>query len=656
VKRQTMKSKNKEIKRLEKELKMAQEKYEKNNDEKLILANLLANINTELEESLYNEKRFIASVSHELRTPMTSILGYGELLADTPLSSRQKRYLESITQSSHYLLSLINDLLDVAKFADKRIELNPKITDLYEIVVESTNLIRSKIAQGVEFHVHVPTLEYKIKVDDKRLKQILINLLSNAAKFTKEGSVECSVESVQDYNYNQVEIVIDVKDTGIGISPQYAEKLFLPFSSTDTTQGTGLGLFISQELAHLMHGEITYKPLEGGGTIFSMRILVEKSIQKEIGKGLIEKDILMCSREDAFVDSIAMELQSIGMEKFEHYIINEEDISSILIDVLPHAKKYDMLILDVDICKENTPHIAKMFKLIHPDIQLFAWMNDDVLVDMSIFDMVLSKPLAYQQFILELENFSLDNGDTNLYIPNYAGLKILLVDDVEMNRIYEAEMFHNFFNIICDVASNGLIALEMAKENHYDAIFMDMRMPVMNGQESTQKIREFDKVTPIICMSANVYKEDKLEAQEAGMNAFIEKPLEKSDIEQQLLKLINHKSIYQNEFLSSQLIELSLTHLRENFDEHTVLNLFDMGMASIEDSIGRIMQHVPSTPNETLIDNFHALKGILLNLGLLELAEQANSLQVSVKEGKIKDKSILIKSLLSTLNQLLENR
>ena len=645
----------KEIKRLKKELEIATRKYKKNNDEKLILTSLLTKVNHELEESLRNEKRFIASVSHELRTPMTSILGYGELMADTELSSQQKRYLRSITQSSHYLLSLINDLLDVAKFADKRVELSPKIVDLYDILHESSTLIRSKIADGVEFKVNIPTLEHKIKVDDKRLKQIIINLLSNSAKFTKNGKIECSVESIIECrNSKQMEIFIHIKDTGLGISEDNAKKLFIPFSSTDKTQGTGLGLFISKELANLMNGDITYRPIDGGGSLFILRIIVEKSIRKEIGKGLIGTNILMCSPKNAFVDSIIMELKSMGMESFTHYDSAKKELSNIIIDILSMAKDYDIIIFDADTCKENTLDIAKMFTVLNPNIKLFAWMNDDTLVDTNIFDMVISKPIVYQQFISEIENFYTKESRIPSFKTDYSKLKILIVEDVEINRIYEAEMLNNFFDIKCDTAHNGAVALEMAENNYYDAIFMDMRMPVMSGQEATRKIREFDTVTPIICMSANVYKEDKLEAQEAGMNAFIEKPLEKVDIETQLLNLINHKFVKKDEKLMIEITDIALKHLKANFDETTAMSLFEIAMVSIGDSLNSIEKHKYEENLKCLIDDFHALKGVLLNLGLSELADQANTLQRSAKDETLTDNEAIQESLINTLTQLLE--
>ncbi len=176
-----------------------------------------------------NEKRFIASVSHELRTPLTAILGYSELLDDTALNNKQKRYLNNIVQSSDHLLALISDLLDVAKLEDNRIELSPKEFDLDDILNECASLIKSKIPQNVNFIT-----------DEKRLKQILINLLSNAAKFTKEGSIRFYVKSIDEMENGQLKIVINVDDTDKGIPNEVTKTLFDPFQSTDKTQGTSL--------------------------------------------------------------------------------------------------------------------------------------------------------------------------------------------------------------------------------------------------------------------------------------------------------------------------------------------------------------------------------------------------------------------------------
>ena len=626
-----MKSKKKEIKRLNKELLRITEKYEKTNEEKLTLANVLAIINEELKESLHNEKRFIASVSHELRTPMTSILGYGELMNDTELNSKQKRYMQSITQSSHYLLSLVNDLLDVAKFKDKRVELTPKIVELNDILSECATLMESKIADGVKFDVNIPVLDYKIKADDKRLKQIVLNLLSNAAKFTKKGNIKFYLDPIIERENNQLQITLNVEDTGIGIPEEVTETLFDPFCSTDKTQGTGLGLFISQELAELMNGNISVSSVLGGGSLFTLKFFVEKSVKKEIGKSLIGVNILMCSAQNNFVDSISMELGRMSMQSFEHYDVQTEGLEQFVANILPNAKNYDIIIFDVDILEEQAIHLANMFYLLNPNIKIVAYKDDSNNISSSLFKLTIHKPIGYQRFIRQIEQSY--NNKMSLKKPkeNYSNLKILLVEDVELNRIYEVEMLKNFFGVRCDTAEDGAIAVKKATEKQYDLILMDMRMPVMNGLEATRKIREFDKDVPIVCMSANVYKEDKIAAEESGMNDFIEKPLERSDIEHKLLKLIK------NEFSSQTTTQINYRKvayefLRENFDEEMVKKLCKTARGSIQDALDNIKLHKEKEQVNKLTDEFHRLKGVFFNLGLKEFASTAGVLQKYAQE------------------------
>ena len=625
-----MKSKKKEIKRLKKELFRIQEKYERSNEEKLTLANVLAIINEELKESLHNEKRFIASVSHELRTPMTSIIGYGELMSDTDLNSKQKRYLQSITQSSHYLLSLVNDLLDVAKFKDKRVELTPKIVELNDILSECVMLMESKIGDGVKLKVNIPILDYKIKADDKRLKQIVLNLLSNAAKFTKSGTIDFYLDPIVQSSNKQLEITLHVVDTGPGIPDEVSKTLFDPFSSTDKTQGTGLGLFISQELADLMHGNITVTSKKGEGSHFVLKFFVEKSVKKELGKELIGVNILMCSPTNNFVTSIATELSRMSMQSFEHYDTQKEGLERLVSTILPKAKTYDMIIFDVDILQEEAVYLAKMFSVLNPNIKIVSYLDDDNNISSKDFNLTIHKPIGHQRFISKLEN-AYSNKKRKKTKKDYTKLQILLVEDVELNRIYEVEMLKNFFGVTCDTAEDGSIALKKAKEKRYDVILMDMRMPVMDGLEATRKIRKFDKDVPIICMSANVYKEDKIAAEESGMNDFIEKPLERSDIENKLLKLIN------NDFCTSKMEEtnykeIAYGFLRENFDEEMVKQLCISARESIRDNLVNINLHSNENQMGKLTDDFHRLKGIFLNLGLQKFAFEAGVLQKHAQE------------------------
>ena len=648
-------------------------KYKVANDNKLTIAHLLTEVNAELEDSLSNEKRFIASVSHELRTPLTAILGYGELLDDTALNNKQKRYLDSMVQSSNHLLSLVSDLLDVAKIGDNRIEITPREIDLDDVLTDCANLIRSRISKDVDFTIDIPMLEYTINADDKRIKQIFINLLSNAAKFTKKGSIRFYIKKLEELENNKLKVVVNVDDTGNGIPDEVAETLFNPFQSTDKTQGTGLGLYISQEISHLMDGEITVESKKGVGSKFEVTFIVERARKKEIGKTLKGTNIMMFSNRDSFIEKVSKEFINIGVNFQNHDVMNG-DITASLVQMVAAGRFYDMAIFDIDIFKNHTMDIAGTLKAINPDIKLVALVDEENDKNFTEFDKMINKPVPHQRFIKHIEEvYSKEFFEANKEV-DYSALNILIVEDVDLNREYEKEMLNNFFSIDCDTAENGLIAVEKVKNNTYDAVLMDMRMPVMNGLEATKKIREFDKKLPIICMSANVYQEDKLAAKESGMNDFIEKPLEREDIENKLLKLLNNefassekkekvskeKKTTEKVFLGDALAmkEMALNHLKNNFNDVVANKLYKKALSSLKTYFDRIEKNVKEKDIKELVEDFHAIKGVLANIGINHLAKCAGDLQKVAEKGDfmsiVDDKDKLMKHLSELLNTVLE--
>ena len=642
-----------------------EKRYAKATKDKLKLAHLLTQVNKELEESLNNEKRFIASVSHELRTPLTAILGYGELLDDTALNNKQKRYLDNISQSSNHLLALVSDLLDVAKIGDNRIDLVPKEVDLDDILNDCSNLIRSKVNKEVELITDIPMPEYKVRVDDKRVKQIFINLLSNASKFTKRGSIRFYIQSLDAIEDNQLRLVAKVDDTGTGIPQSVADTLFEPFQSTDKTQGTGLGLYISQKLAQMMGGEITVESKQGIGSSFTVTLIVERTRKKEIGKALNRSSIMMFSKKSPFLNNLTKEFVNLGVN-FQNHDIQNEDVTSSLIHMIASGRFYDIGIFDIESFGQNTDYIAGTFRAVKPNIKLIALIDErESDINLKEFDRVINKPISYQRFIKEVE----ETYDSELFGKrnkvDYSNLDILIVEDVEINREYEKEMLDNFFGITCDTAENGKIAVSKAKEHNYDAILMDMRMPVLDGLEATREIRKFNKAVPIICMSANVYKEDKLAAESSGMNDFIEKPLDKQDIEAKLLKLINRefdkenspKDEYslkiENNNKNLDIESMALNHLQNNFNEKVARKLLLKAKESIIEYIKRVKINFDKKDIKELVENFHALKGVLSNLGLKDIADMAGELQKIAENGNFLAIDPINKKLLKNLSSLL---
>ena len=615
-------------------------RYKKVNRDRLSSAHLLTKVNEELEESLSNEKRFIASVSHELRTPLTGILGYSELLEDTQLDSRQKRYLYSIVQSSNHLLALVSDLLDVAKLGDNRIELSPKEIDFDEILNDCANLIQSKISSHINFKVDIPILEYKLKADDKRVKQIFINLLSNAAKFTTDGSIHFYIKEQKELKNNRLKVVVNVDDTGDGIPEEIADTLFDPFQSTDKTQGTGLGLFISRQFAVMMGGDIIVESKAGEGSSFSVTLVFERCQKKEIGKTLNNTSIMMFHHRGKLIEELSKKFINLGVN-FQNHDISSEDITSALVHMVASGRFYNVAVFDIDMFSESTGSVAGTLKKVNPEIKLIALGDEENKNKcLKVFDKVLSKDIHYRRLVKEIEKLYADEFLKENQEIDYSNLEILIVEDVELNREYEKEMLNNFFSIKCDMAENGLVAVEKVKEKKYDAILMDMRMPVMNGLEATKEIRKFDTTIPIICMSANVYKEDKIAAEESGMNDFIEKPLERIDIESKLIAIINNKSqdkkIKKKNNLCSistpisknkNLKEIALSHLERSFNDKTAKKLFNKALESIQLYYKSIEKNFEKKDTKELVEDFHALKGVLSNLGLNDISKEAGTLQ-----------------------------
>jgi len=503
------------VQTLEKRLSTLQLEYNKLQKDRLTLYNLLYKVNKELDDALANKQTFISSMSHELRSPLTAVLGNSALLAQTNLTTEQNNYLEQLNESAEFLMSLLSDLLDVSKLKESKVALNIQEIDLEKLLLSCVSMVESRISKEVEVVTTIPSLEYYAFADKKRVQQIFVNLLTNAAKFTQKGKIEFSVVEINEID-KQLEVIIDIKDTGLGIPSEIKERLFEPFTSTDVDQGTGLGLYISHELVTLMGGEITVDSVEGEGTSFRVQFFCEKS-------GL----------------------------KMTNFVTNA------------HASK------------------AKK-------------------------------------------------------VQSYAHLKVLVVEDIKLSQEFLKEMFKVFFALTIEVAENGLIGVQKAEENHYDIIFMDIQMPVMNGLDATREIRKFNEHVPIVCMSANVYREDKHNAQEAGMNDFIEKPLEYTDIASRLNKIEplvekiideapkdNQQSLPQMNLLEQQ----AMQHLQECFDEETSRSLLGMAKDGLQENLEKLEESFTHQNFDALKENFHTIQGILVNLGLSAMGEKVGLLQ-----------------------------
>ena len=592
---------------------------------------------------------FMASISHELRTPLTSILGYGELLENTNLDKKQEEYLNRMLHSSKYLLSLVGDFLDIVKIQKNDIKLDQKEIRLHTVLTECVDVIKANLHKDVSFEVDIPFLNYTILADDRRIKQVMLNFLSNAAKFTQSGTIKFYVKEIINIG-EKVKITVNIEDSGEGMSPEVQKALFDPFVTGDSTQGFGLGLFISQEIIKLMGGEISVTSKEGEGSIFSASFLVKKGHEKEFSKALSGKKVLMLSDEDAFRVKTSKLL-----EKFNatlQYYSSTKDISNTLKYIFSNTREYDIAIFDMNTLSFPVADIVTTLRMIHPSIKCVVLLDKYSFNCTSSFDRLIHTPVTAKDIVFELEELSAMGSNRVKSVIDFSHLKVLVVEDVEMSSDYIKEMFFVSFAISCDTVINGLEAVKKAKETDYDIIFMDIRMPIMDGHEACKKIRSFNKEIPIICMSADVYEKDIKAAKNSGMNSFIEKPLDKDEVKQCFLSLVDAN--VQDRVLKGQGLERSKKgdtlvssakcdpiklkkkaygHLEKTFDVNVVKSLVQTAIQSIEKHIYSIKSNMIDEDTHALAEDFHAIKGVLANLGLEEQADSAGGIQNLCQEG-----------------------
>jgi len=612
---------------------------------------------------------FMASISHELRTPLTSILGYGELLEETSLDSKQQEYLDRMLHSSKYLLSLVGDFLDIVKLEKNDIKLEQKEVRLHTILSECADVIKTNLQPNVFLDTKIPFLNYTILADERRIKQVILNILSNAAKFTTQGSIKFHVTDVKEMG-EKVKIEIRIEDTGTGMSPEVQKALFDPFITSDSTQGFGLGLYISKEIIKLMDGEIVSTSKEGEGSTFTISFVVQKAQEKASKQILSGKKIIFVSQTN-YVNKEELEIL---LSKFNASLTCYGSDNNTLKKLIDHAGEYDIVIFNMHTLPSSVSDIISTLKVVNPHIKCIGLVGKNTNLPKSNFDKLIYHSLEPKTILFELEEFTANEHIINTGFMDFSYLRVLVVEDVEMSYEYIQQMLSVSFSISCDLATNGKEAVEKVKNNTYDVVFMDIRMPLMNGYDATKAIREFNPDIPIICMSADVYAKDVEAAKEAGMNRFISKPIDKNEIKQVFLDLSGSKirnnisrmpfnTEGQNEkFLLTdcnpvELKEKAYQHLEELFDDNTVISgLLGKAVESIEKYLTNIKLNKIEENTAALVEDMHAMKGVLANLGLKKPSTIAGEIQKRFQSGDInnayKIKNEFIQNITHFVNEL----
>ncbi len=504
------------------------------------------------------KSEFLSNMSHDIRTPMNAIVG---MAAPANISNMQQvqNCLRKITLSSKHLLGLINDVLDMSKIESGKMNLNMDQISLREVIESIVSIVQPQIKeknQNFDVFIHDISTE-NVCCDSVRLNQILLNFLSNAIKFTPEGgSIRMSMfekESPKGEDWSR--ICITVEDSGIGMSKEFRDKIFESFAREDNNrvqkiQGTGLGMAITKYIVDAMGGTIEVQSEQGKGTMFCVTLDLEKAIVQEEDMILPAWRMLVVDDDEQLCLSAVKSLKTIGVEA-DWTLDGESAVQMVEKRHLQHDD-YHIILLDWKVPGMNGIKTAnEIHRKLGDDIPIilisaYDWSDiEEEARDAGITGFI-SKPLFKSTLYYSLRKFAGIADEKKIEYEDktedFSGRRILLAEDNDLNWEIAEELLGEI-GFSMDRAENGKIGVEMFENSDigfYDAILMDIRMPIMNGYEATETIRALDRADaaeiPIIAVTADAFSEDHKKCLEAGMNAHIAKPIDMQEVVKQLKK------------------------------------------------------------------------------------------------------------------------
>ena len=505
---------------------------------------------------------FLSNMSHEIRTPMNAIIGLDNIaLNDPTISSKTKDYLEKIGASAEHLLTLINDILDMSRIESGRMVLKNDVFSFSKLL-EYVNTMFSAQAQekGLDYSCSIiGHLDDYYVGDNLKIRQVLINLLGNAIKFTNQGHVSLTIEKTAEFD-NKSTLSFTIKDTGIGMSEEFLPHIFESFAQENAHAhnrygSSGLGLAITKSIIEMMNGNISVTSKKGEGTTFNVALTIDNAPEStnKLSADIKPEEMVVLVVDD---DEVAIEHTKLVLQKANIYVevaYNGKDAIKMVTDRHNKKEPYNLILVDWKMPDmdgvETTREIKKIIGNESAIIILTAYKWDDVLDEalQAGVDSFIAKPLFVSSVVEEFKEAirrkeSLKN--KQIHKTSLAGKRILLAEDVEINaEIMKAVLEMRSMEV--EVAENGLIALNMFKshpEGYYSAILMDMMMPEMDGLEATKHIRHSDKkdakTIPIIALTANAFDEDVQRSLQAGLNAHLSKPVKPEVVFETLENLI----------------------------------------------------------------------------------------------------------------------
>ena len=512
---------------------------------------------------------FLSNMSHDIRTPMNAIIGFATLAsANIGNEEKIKDYLSKILSSSNHLLSLINDVLDMSRIESGKINLEEQKANLSDIFHDIKTIISGQIhAKQLELYMDMMDVtDEDVFCDKTRLNQVLLNLLSNAIKFTPAGgTVSVRIAQLPGASKGIGFYEIRVKDTGIGMSQEFAEKIFEPFerertSTVSRIQGTGLGMAISKNIIDMMGGTIEVHTEQGKGTEFVIRLTLRLQSERRSIEKIAELEglkALVVDDDYNTCDSVTKMLEQVGMRS--EWTISGKEAVLRAKNAFERSDAFHAYIIDWRLPDMNGIEVTRQIRRLGDDTPIiiltaYDWSDIEEEARNAGVTAFCSKPMFMsdlRETLLTAIGKTEESVENTLLVSDeengFKDKRLLLVEDNELNQEIALEILGEY-GFMIDTANNGLEAVEKvasSKPGDYDLILMDIQMPVMDGHEATKRIRNLKEPTlaniPILAMTANAFDEDRKAALECGMNGFLSKPIEIKQVIQALSDLFNQE-------------------------------------------------------------------------------------------------------------------